>query len=379
MAKQSRAQLKTYFNTGDIPTEQHFVHLIDSMGTLADTNEANMILSGSDTITGSFHLTGSADVSQNITAGGNISATGIISSSGAISSGSLYINRLYIYTGSNESVRFIYPGSDLDASAKDKIYIGDAVKQINYIGTSSAVGHMFTAGDVQINDKTILGNGIASSTTINGHLTASYNISASGYITAATISASGTIYADNFTSVGNDTDGINFTDGVNITGNVTASGTITSTGHISSSNTLYGNLLNVNGAVIEGNTSTTGNIVANTGTGSFAQLESTKFIGSRPIVTLTSNQALTAASTGTYNRCGSHIITIPLNSSVAFDIGTEIEFIQTSSAGHLMVTASNGVTVNSRHLLFSASGQFSAISCKKVATNEWDIIGDLTA
>ena len=74
------------------------------------------------------------------------------------------------------------------------------------------------------------------------------------------------------------------------------------------------------------------------------------------------------------------MVTMSLNSAVAFPIGTEIDLIQTSNTGHLMVTASHGeaVTINSRHDLYSASGEFSAISLKKVGTDEWDMIGDLT-
>ena len=112
--------------------------------------------------------------------------------------------------------------------------------------------------------------------------------------------------------------------------------------------------------------------------GSFGRVETNAFAGSRPINTKISDGALAIADAGTYFRCGSHKLTIVANSSVAYPIGTEIDFIQTSSEGHLMVTASSGVTINSRHQLFSASGQFSAISCKKVGTDEWDMIGDLT-
>ena len=113
--------------------------------------------------------------------------------------------------------------------------------------------------------------------------------------------------------------------------------------------------------------------------GSFGRVETNAFAGSRPINTKTADGTLAIADAGTYFRCGSHKLTIVANSSVAYPIGTEIDFIQTSSEGHLMVTASSGVTINSRHQLFSASGQFSAISCKKVGTDEWDMIGDLTA
>ena len=189
---------------------------------------------------------------------------------------------------------------------------------------------------------------------VTGNITASGQISASsahinsfiGNITSSgNISSSGTIIANNFTSTGDNVGGINFSDGVLITGSITAS-----------------------------------NSISSSLTGSFAQLESLKFIGSRPIGTIEENTTLSLQHIGTYNRCGAHIVTIPLNSAVAFPVGTEIEFIQIVSSGHLLITASynTAVTLNSRHNLLSASGQFSAISCKKVATDEWDIIGDLT-
>ena len=73
------------------------------------------------------------------------------------------------------------------------------------------------------------------------------------------------------------------------------------------------------------------------------------------------------------------ICTVPPNSSVAFALGTEIEIFQSVSTGHVKLVAGSGVTLNSRHNLVSSSGQFSAISLKKIATDEWDVIGDLTA
>ena len=115
-------------------------------------------------------------------------------------------------------------------------------------------------------------------------------------------------------------------------------------------------------------------------TSSFEMLQTTTFVGSRPIRSITGDTTLDLTYAGTYNRCGAHTVKIPTNTSVAFPIGTEIEFIQTAASGHLMITSqSAAVTINSRFSLYSASGQFSAISCKKVGTNEWDILGDLTA
>ena len=382
MAQQSREQLKTYFQTGDIPTEQHYIHLIDTFSVIgADQNSGDLVLSGSINTTGSISVSGSLGVNHQIVLEGSMTASGNISSSGQIYatsadiSGSVYANNFKILSGST-SIMVVQPGWEIDPALINDIYIGTAGKRLLFNSSDT----LFQTGDVSIKTNTTIGDAITDKHVFNGHITASHNISSSGYITAATISASGTVYADNFTSVGGDTAGISFTDGVLVTGNVTASGNIEATGAISASGTIYGNLINANGSVIQGDMSTTGDFAANTGTGSFEYLTSTKFIGSRPILTKTSNTTLALTDAGTYNRCGSHNIIIPVNSSVAFSIGTEIEFIQTSSTGHLhILSASNDITLNSRHSIYSASGQFSAISCKKVATNEWDIIGDLTA
>ena len=76
--KESRKRLKTYFQTGDQPTESEFVNWFDS----------SLILSGSNGITGSVIISGStndnADSSKvmlhvmgDITSSGNIIATDI--------------------------------------------------------------------------------------------------------------------------------------------------------------------------------------------------------------------------------------------------------------------------------------------------------------
>mgnify|MGYP003133642242 CR=1 FL=1 len=392
MAQKNRDILKDFFRTGQIPTQNNYVDLIDSFSTIgADSNSGSMVLTGSLDITGSVNITGPLETSQNVSlTSGDLSVTGTVTSNGATISGSLLSNNLSISTGSgaNDKIKVLYAGNDIHFSVADRIYFGtdpsnhDTDREL-YIQTDKTV---FDTGSVHFNGNVEYGLNINQTHEFRGHITASHNISSSGTITAehilssddivaqGDISSSGTVFADNFTSTGGDVGGISFTDGVNITGSITASS------EISSSDTIRGNLFIAPASTIGSNISTTGNVSGNSGTGSFAQLESTKFIGSRPIVTKTSNTTLALEDAGTYNRCGSHIITIPLNSSVAFDIGTEIEFIQTSSAGHLFFNSgSTSVTLNSRHSIYSASGQFSAVSCKKVATNEWDIIGDLTA
>ena len=71
MAQQTRIQIKKYFQTGDIPTQQEYAHLVDSYATL--TNDTN---SGSLILTGSFKATEA--VIEIITASGDISSSGDI-------------------------------------------------------------------------------------------------------------------------------------------------------------------------------------------------------------------------------------------------------------------------------------------------------------
>lgn len=69
-------------------------------------------------------------------------------------------------------------------------------------------------------------------------------------------------------------------------------------------------------------------------------------------------------------------VTIPPNSTVAFSVGTVIELLQYGS-GALAVAAGAGVTIRSANNLLSARTQYSSLSLRKRATNEWVLAGDL--
>jgi hypothetical protein len=69
--------------------------------------------------------------------------------------------------------------------------------------------------------------------------------------------------------------------------------------------------------------------------------------------------------------------TIPGNATVPFAVGAVIAFTQ-SGAGKVTLTPAVGVTLNSRGAALGTSGQFAVGQIKKVATNEWDIIGDVS-
>lgn len=88
---------------------------------------------------------------------------------------------------------------------------------------------------------------------------------------------------------------------------------------------------------------------------------------------------LALADAGTAVECSSAsavTVTVPPNSSVAFPTGTVIELLQ-YGAGVLTVAAGAGVTIRSANNLLSARTQYSTLSLRKRATNEWVLAGDL--
>jgi len=70
-------------------------------------------------------------------------------------------------------------------------------------------------------------------------------------------------------------------------------------------------------------------------------------------------------------------LTIPLNATVAFPIGTQIQLLQTNT-GQVTVAATSGVTLNSNPGL-KLRAQWSAATLIKRATDTWVLVGDITA
>lgn len=80
------------------------------------------------------------------------------------------------------------------------------------------------------------------------------------------------------------------------------------------------------------------------------------------------------------NNASANVLTVPLNSSVAFPVGAEITVIQTG-AGATTITPTAGVTVNYYSLTGAATriikSQWSAATLIKRATDSWVLIGNL--
>lgn len=70
-------------------------------------------------------------------------------------------------------------------------------------------------------------------------------------------------------------------------------------------------------------------------------------------------------------------ITVPLNSSVAFPVGTQIQILQTG-AGQISIAGASGVTVNANPGL-KLRAQWSIATLIKRATDTWVLVGDITA
>ena len=98
-----------------------------------------------------------------------------------------------------------------------------------------------------------------------------------------------------------------------------------------------------------------------------------------PHTTKTSSYTLVLADAGTLvetNSASATTITVPPNSSVAFPIDTVIAFSQYGS-GQLTIAQGAGVTIRTASSL-TARTQYSEISIRKRATDEWIISGDMT-
>jgi len=71
-------------------------------------------------------------------------------------------------------------------------------------------------------------------------------------------------------------------------------------------------------------------------------------------------------------------LTVPLNSSVSFPIGTEIQVLQ-YGAGQTTIVATSGVTLRSKSGQLKIGDQYTGVTLVKVGTDEWYVIGNLSA
>lgn len=85
-----------------------------------------------------------------------------------------------------------------------------------------------------------------------------------------------------------------------------------------------------------------------------------------------------AGKTIDLNNASAISMTVPPNSSVAFNGGTRIDLIQ-SGAGQVTIVAGSGVTINSKGGALKLTGQWSAATLIQRSTNTWILVGDIAA
>jgi hypothetical protein len=78
------------------------------------------------------------------------------------------------------------------------------------------------------------------------------------------------------------------------------------------------------------------------------------------------------------NLAGANNLTVPLDSSVAYPIGTEIQVLQ-YGAGQTTIVATGGVTLRSKSGQLKIGNQYTGVTLVKVGTNEWYVIGNVSA
>ncbi len=76
------------------------------------------------------------------------------------------------------------------------------------------------------------------------------------------------------------------------------------------------------------------------------------------------------------NVASANNLTVPPNSSVAFETNTKIDVVQ-YGAGTTTIVAGSGVTIRSADSALDISGQYVTVTLIKIGTNEWLLVGSL--
>lgn len=95
----------------------------------------------------------------------------------------------------------------------------------------------------------------------------------------------------------------------------------------------------------------------------------------------TTSKTLAFSDAGTFQNCSNastQTITVPPSSSVAWLLGTQIQFFQ-QNTGQVVFSAGAGVTIQSKASNLKLSAQYSGATLTYLGSNVWSLIGDLTA
>ena len=115
-------------------------------------------------------------------------------------------------------------------------------------------------------------------------------------------------------------------------------------------------------------------------TGSFGIIENnTQIAGFRPIINQTADFSASLSNAGRYHIVhGNLTCSIGTDASMPVTIGAEYEFFQSSSVGKFLFQTGSGVTLLSKNTNRNIAGQYSGATLKKVDTDTYHLVGDLT-
>jgi len=78
------------------------------------------------------------------------------------------------------------------------------------------------------------------------------------------------------------------------------------------------------------------------------------------------------------NNASASVLTVPLNATVAFPVGTTIPLLQLGAGQVTVSPVSGSVTINSRGAAYKLAGQHAAAVLIQTAVNVWNLSGDIT-
>ncbi len=270
--------------------------------------------------------------------------------------------------------------------------------------TITLAGNLTTTGNFNITLNTVLGSSVtlpSTGTLVNEAVTTLSGLSSIGTITTGTWN--GTAIAGQYGGTGVNNSGKTITLGGNLTTSGMYSTTLTVTAGTSVTLPTTGTLATLDGSETFTNKTFT-SPVTNSPTLTLSTSSSTtdarlswdstnkKLQVGNGTITLdfASSNVITNAQVASYtlvladkdklvevSNASANTLTVPLNSSVAFPVGTQITILQTG-AGQTTITATGGVTINATPGL-KLRAQWSSVTLIKRATDTWVALGDLQA
>ena len=418
----TRTTLKSYFETGDKPTQTQFEALIDGVPNLTDSSVTDAEFSYLNGTTSAIQT--QIDSKQATL----VNQTNIKSVNGEtlLGSGDLTVSSSAAWggiTGTLSSQTDLQTALDLKADLAGATFTGD-VTAPDFIGdlngavrfTGKAIGSAILAGEVvyisgisgntpeiqlaQSNSSATMpafGIALADIAQNNTGEVATFG-SVKGLDvtdfgeTTITFSLGETIYvsaseAGKLTNVppsgeSNLIQNIGKIERANPTSNMTikvgGAGRTNATPNLDSAKIFLGNASNQSVA-----TAVTGEVtISNTGVTEVTSIDGNISIqGFRPYSReTTTERTLALTDAGTFisaENVGGTEVTIPTNATVAFTQGTEIDFIQ-KTAGTLTLTAAAGVTLNGAVAgSVEVTAQWGGVTIKLIADDEWIAVGKI--